>query len=468
MRIGRHSIPGAAAIAALLLLVSSLPVLADAAPGKLVTLAESVQQALAAGPDIRLSAQTVASAEAAHAAAAARNAVGLSGSASANRNNGSGTGRFGSDPSDVVQAGLSLSAPLATSVDLSASHQIVEASAFPQSTNLSLNARSTLWDGYPGGSGLASLKQAELTLQGTRLTEAANRASIISKVKQSYYTLLAQQRQIGILEQTLAKRQEELKKSQALYDAASATQIDLMQARINQRQAELDLRSAQGSLEIAREQLSALVGWPIADNYTVAEVDDLPVPDMDVATAVATALAERSEMKRSALSLSAGEISVALAKAKASPTVGASAGITYSHDWSASVDADVASFTLGLSVQMPIMDSGAVDAQVKQASLGNDGALIQKEQLAASIATEVKRAIYSLRDLLDRATLAQSSLELAQRQYDLTRMQFESGVSSNLDVLGASVALTTAQASQAKARSDAQLGVLALQNAIGN
>ena len=63
--------------------------------------------------------------------------------------------------------------------------------------------------------------------------------------------------------------------------------------------------------------------------------------------------------------------------------------------------------------------------------------------------------------------LARQNLELAQDQYDLTELEFGTGVTSNLDVLAASVTLTTAKAGLAAARSAAQLGVLALQNAMG-
>jgi len=450
---------------------SSLSVSADDQT-QVVTLAQLVAQALAEGPDIRLSQADVAAAQAQFASAAAKNALGLGAGAGASRSDTLAAANLsdtlaGSQPAtDSIQGDLTLTAPLSTRVGLSAAHRIAELTPLSHSTSLSLSVSSTLWDGYPGGSGLASVKQAEISLQGKLSSAEANRKNIVYKVTQAYYTLLGAQHQVSILEQTLLKRQEELKKTQALFSASRATQVEVKQAQINQAQAELDLSSAKDDREIAREKLSALAGWPIARLYAVAGTEDLPASAPEVAEAVKSALAQRSDMTQNVLSQASGEIALALAKSQSSPTVSANGSLTFTRDWTA--DANKTDWSAGLQVSVPILDAGAADAQVKQAALQRETLKIQQEQLAASIATQVKNAVYGLRDLLARVALAQASLELAQDQYDLAKIQFDNGANTNFDVLSASVALSTAQVNLARARSDAQLGALALQNAMGN
>lgn len=432
-----------------------------------IALAQAVDQALTTGPGILISRAAIASAQAQYTVSAAANGVGLSTAGNiAHSDRNAITSSISTPPTDTAQAGLTLTAPLSTSLSVTASHSLAEASPVYQTSGVSVSASSILWDGVAGGSDLASVQQAALTLQETRASESANQKTIIYEVKQAYYTLLAQQRQLAILQQTLTQRQQELGKTQSLYEAQSANQIDLKQAQINQRQAELDLAQALDTLEIDREQLSALVGWDIEQRYTVAEVEDVPAPAMDVAQAVKTALAQRSDLVQLQLQIASGDISVALAQAKGSAQVKTSAGINLSQDWTTSYGN--LGWNAGLQVSMPILDAGSTDAAVRLARLSNRSLVLQKQQLMATITTSVKSALYSLRDLLARADLAKASLDLAKSQYDLAQMQFESGVDSNLDVLTASVALTTAQVSAAKARSDAQLGILALQNALGN
>jgi outer membrane protein TolC len=435
-----------------------------------VTLPQCVDQGLATGPGILISKTNVAMAQAQYKLAAAANSVGLTGTAMANHQGAPYDTRLlalgqSSFAQDTAQAGLALTAPLSTSLDVSAGHIITEETVPGQKSQLSVSAGSTLWDGYPGGSGLASVQKAGLSLQITQASEDSNRRNVVYQVKQAYYTMLAQQRQIGILRQTLSQRQQELSKSQALFDAHSASQIDLKQAQVNLTQADLDARLAQGVLEVDREKLSALVGWPLEKTYSVAEAEDPPAPVPDVAAAVSTALSRRADLHQLALSQQTTDIDIALSKGKATPTVSASSGLTYTHDWS--LARDNLSWNAGVNVAAPILDGGSIDAQIRQSTLQKEAYTLQQRQLAAAIATDVKNAVYSLKDLRAREELARASLDLAQSQYDLARLQFDGGVSSNLDVLSASVALTTAEVGLAKARSDAQLGVLALQNVMG-
>lgn len=458
-------------MAIVVLMCVSCVVHAQAAdPAVMVTLPQMVDQALTSGPGILISRATEAIAKAQYTQTAAVNSLGLTGTASATHQGAPYDTRLlalgqSAFAQDTGQAGLSLSAPLSTSLDVKAGHTLTEEATPAQSTALSVSASATLWDGYPGGSDLAATRKAALSLQGTQSAEDSNRRTIVYQVKQAYYTLLAAQRQLEIYQDTLTQRLQETVKTQALFDAHSASQIDIKQAQVNQKQAELDLRLAQGTREVDREKLSALVGWPLDSVYQAAEVGDLPLPSLDVADAVARALAQRSDMRQLMLSQASTDIDLALSKGKSTPLVKASSGLTYTHDWARSTD--VFSWNAGVNVSAPIYDAGSIDAQVRQAAVQKDSYTLQQRQLAASIATDVKDAIYALRDLIGRVELAQESLDLAQSQYDLAGLLYDSGVNSNLDVLAASVALTTARVNEGKARSDAQLGVLALQNTMG-
>ena len=467
----RFALPrgGIAAIAVIAFAFSAaLPALA--AP--IVTLTECVDQALANGPGIRISRTNVALAQAQYVQAASANAFGVTGNAAATHsaapNRGLPVAGQPLSAQDTGQAGVSLTAPLSTSLGVSVAHTYVE-STYDQITQFTVSLNTTLWDGYPGGSARASVQKSGLTLQGTQATESANQKNVIYQVKQAYYSMLAQQRQQALYQETVAQRREELKRIQSLLDANSANRIDLQQAQVNQAQADLDLRLAQGMIEVNREKLSALIGWPLDKEYSVAEVDGLPAPVLDIALAVKIALSQRFDYRQILLSQASADIDLALKRGMATPTVTASSGLTYAQDWMTAPDPNTLplSWSASLKVAGPLYDAGAVDAQIRQAALQKESATIQQGQLAVSIATDVKNAIYSLRDLRGRAELAQASQDLAQSQYDLTLLQLDTGASSNLDLLTSSVALTTAKVNSAKAHSDAQLGALALQNAMG-
>jgi outer membrane protein TolC len=476
---------GARVAALVLFLITSSHPIWPVEPSPVVTLTQCIAAALQSGPDIRLSEAALAVGQSQYAQAVAQNSMALSASGSAARkqplpnNLPSGlaqadnpfTAQGGVNPNatDTGSASLTLangSTNPATSVGVSVDHHVTENASLRQYTTVSVSASQTIWDGYAGGRAMAAVQQAGITLQGQRATARASRATAVASVKQAYYSLLADQRQIEVLQKTLDQRQAESERIATLAARQDATRIDVKQAEVNLVTARLDLAQAADTMEVDREKLSNLVGWPSDRPYTVADAGDLPVPGLDVDAAIRTALRQRADLEQLRLSRSAGGITLALRKSQFSPTVAATGGVSLVQDWSSGIA--FPNLSAGLQVSLPITDAGLTDQLVREAELQNGAYDLQAGQLAASIATDVKSALYSLRNLIAREGLAESSLQLARDSYDLTSTQYEQGVSGNIDLLSASVALTTAEAALAKTRSDTQLGIVALQTAMGD
>jgi outer membrane protein TolC len=468
--------PSRARVIVFLLLAVSLPLSIPAEEqASTVTLAQLIEEAMKNGPEVRLESASMAINRTAYDQTAAQNGFGLSATAGASRSNpfrdtttGPSTDTSTErDPSDSLQAGLSLTGPFSTELGVSAGYTLTEIPESPvHSTKLSLSVKGSIWDGYLGGRGLAAVQQAGLTLRSNEMDHEARLKAIVYSLKQSYYTMLTQQRQIVVLQDTLSQRRNELARVQIMFDNHDATKIELRQAQLNAASAELDLRAARSGLSTAREKLSALVGRPAGAVYALAETEDLPVPVMDADTAVKTALEGRTDLAKLRLSRSKGDISLALQKAQYSPTVSASGGLSWSRSWTG--ETEQASWNAGVTVTLPIIDAGQTASQVRQAELQNETMDIQIAQLISSISTEVKDVLENLAELQARADLARMSRELAGDKYELAKARFDANAVSMLDLLTASVDLTGAQADLAKARGDVQLGVLALQNAIGN
>jgi outer membrane protein TolC len=438
---------------------------ATAGEAEAVTLQQCLEAAAQTGPDARLSRINLSATQAQLAQATAQNGVGLGATAGAVRSANSVTGGAGT-ATDTFQAGVQLTGPLSTRLEATGSHGLSETSPANGLSSVTLSVSATPWDGYPGGRNRAAVQQVTLAVQEQRISSEADLKSLAYNVKQAYYAMLATQRQLTVLEQTLRQRRQELERIQAQLEQGDVTRIDLQQAQVNARAAELDLLAAQDSLVTSREQLSALVGWALERQFAVSEVPDLPIPNLDVAPTVARALSQRPEMRQFDLQRASGQIDLALAKSQSSPSVSLSGGYTLSTDWGAGGDSS--GWSAGVQLSVPIADSGLTAAQERQASLQMQSLEIRREQLGAAIATQVRGAINTLRDLLARAELAASNLQLARDQYELAQIQYQSGVISTLDLLEASVTLTAAEVDLSRSRSNVQLGVLALQAAAGD
>ncbi len=460
---------GKIAVLTLVFVTSSLVVTA-ADTGKALTLDQCLQAALSTGPQALRAQADLSLSEAQYAEARARNSFGLDSSAAVNRSDVAVDSRLEKPdttiraPSNTLQADLTLAGP-STEVDLSASYSIVETAPLDHSTSLSLSASQTLWDGYAGGRGYATVQEAGITLQAKRIAVQETRRSLGSQLRQAYVTLLAAQRKEALQEQILLQRQSELARVQALFDSGSANAVDLKQAQINLKSAEIDLASARDGILSERAQLSLLVGWPLNREYSVAEITGLPLPEIEAAAAVAKALEQRADLRQLQLSRNSGEIELAAKRAQRSPTIAAGGSAGWTRDWTDG--SDYATWSAKVSVSVPVSDAGLAKAQIRQAESQNESLRIQEEQQAASISAEVREAVSNLRSLVSKVELARQSLDLAQAQYEMAELQLESGASSPVDLLEASVELGGARLALQQAQTEVQLGILSLKDAMG-
>jgi outer membrane protein TolC len=456
----RHGARGAFPLFLLLSALSSA--WAQTAP-ETVTLAQAIQAALQTGPDAKLAGLGLESARVQHDQAVAKAGPTLDSSPGASfsapfKNIGSWSGQVIGDLSfslPQTMTSASLKATLDSSLQDTPPLPVVRET----SVGLSLSVNQTIWDGYgspiDGGKNAASMKQSDISLQSKELSAESSRQDIVSKVKQAYYALLSAQHAVTARREALSQQQAQYERTKALADNQLATGLELRQAAINVRSAELDVTAAEESLAAGRRSLSLAAGWPGDRAYVVAEAADPAAPSLDVAALVATAMEKRIDVRQQKLNEETAAITLALRKAAKSSTVNAGAIISLS-SWSFRVDAKI-----------PIVDSGLAAAQVRETEISNETSRVQAAQLVETITTEVTAAVTDLKDLLARAELAADRRDVAAAQRDLAQARLDQGVGSTLDVLAALVSLTNADVSLSKAKSDVQLGILRLQDAIG-
>ena len=372
----------------------------------------------------------------------------------------SGSGVVG----DNVQAGLSLSGP-STSLDLSALQGIAAGGA--QSTTLSISGSQVVYDGYPGGRPAGISSQARYSFRIAQVAYEAALKSLVYQVKQAYYTLLADQHTLVARQATLKQAQEELAQIQGFFAAGRATKLDVLQVQVALTQAQLDLRSAQNSIETDMKRLSLAVGWPLRRAYTAAEVPAPALPQTDSAQALDTAFSNRAELKTLDLQIAYAGLDLTLQKSQYAPSVSVDGSLGFGADWTGASSGG-GTFSAGVTVALPPIYDGKRQASLlRQKSDQVDSYRVQRDEMLQSITIDVSDALFSVNDSSDRLALARQNLEQAQGVYDLQKEKFTLGSATTLDVMTAFSALAAAQVGLEQAKSTYNLAVLNLYNVMG-
>jgi outer membrane protein len=352
-----------------------------------------------------------------------------------------------------------------TSLGLVAQHAI-EDGTVNQASSLGLTGSQTVFDGFPGSRAAASTRAAEYTFRVAQVTYDSALKSLLYKVKQDYYALLADQNTVRVRQATLQQANENFIVMQGLFNAQRATKLDLLKVQFNLNQAQLDLRTAENAVQTDRQRLSLAVGWPQDRQYLVAESEPAALPSLDPGEAMKTALENRPELKTLRLNEASASVSLQLYKSQYYPVVSLTGSLDFGQNWA--TNDQQGAFTAGAKVALPpLFDGGQRRAQLKQASDQISSFAVQEDQQRQSIAIDVQNALLSVRDARDRLDLAHLNVQQAQGQYDLEKAKLTVGVGTTLDLLTAFSVLTTAQVGLVQAGSNYALAILNLQNAMG-
>ena len=455
---------------------------APASPAVVLTLQQSIDEALANGDDNRLLQANLDLGRAQHAENVSRNSWGLSATAGAGYNlPGGDSGVLAAKQSSLssvtsstqgAQVGLGAVSPL-TSVSVSATPWAPPVQPIGSTSSgisgdtfgsVGVNLSQVLWNGYPGGPAKAAVDKSVLSLQGKVISTASGRLAIVYRVKQAYYAMLAAQESAKVTRQILDKQNALLAQVTAVFQLRQASAVDLKTAQINARSAQVDVENADHGLRIARLQLSILMGRQAGEEFTVVQPGDQALPAATLAEAISQALARRVDFQQLELNRKSNAVDLALARGQATPTISVNGGVSQAIDWNAKSAWLV---NAGVKVALPILDAGAaqhlIDAVVKQDQIF----ALQERQLQKTIAMTIQNDWEAVQILNERAEVARMTAENDDLLVEVYRIQNQNGAASTQDLLTASVNAASAHTAYVQAQSNAQLAVLQLLSDMG-
>ncbi len=453
-----------------------------------ITLQQALSTALSSGPDIKVAQLTLSNADAQLSLSRARQgfSVGAStaysheakvpGSASV-VNMGGGSFTSANLPGESASGSLSLSRPgaaggsPATKVSVQGSYGIADTAnadgTHNQEASVGISLSQTVYDGYPGGRAAATLQQAQYSHELAQVDYTTAKDNIVYTVEQSYFTMLGAQHTVRLRQEQLRQSQEDLARTNAYFKANRVTSLDVLTSRIAEQAAQANLSSAQNELIQDRSSLAVLLGWPIDKDFSVAEVTEPTSPNLSEQTAVERALANRAELKQFSINRANASVELKNAESQRMPVVSVTGGGSYNIYPGITPSANGGTWNAGVDVSVPIFDSGAISSQVAQIKDTISQIGIQEERTKQTITIDVRKSLFAVKDASVRLNLAKESVKQAQGEYNLEKTKFSAGLSSNLDVINASVTLANAQVSMEAAQTNLNLAILNLEKVMG-
>ncbi|HSI38433.1 MAG TPA: efflux transporter outer membrane subunit [Methylotenera sp.] len=335
-------------------------------------------------------------------------------------------------------------AALFPQVDLDAAgtrSRVTEAGAFPAfGDNPRNNYRVQLGTSFEidfWGKLRNAKESARAQALSTRYAKDTVALSLSSLVVSNYLVLRSLESQIAVTQDNLKSRDESLALTKRRLDGGVASALDVHQAEVASANLTAQLAELIRLRALSMHQLAVLTG--VLDlNVAMADIKTLPIPPTPPAGLPSSLMEARPDVRQAEETMIAADANIGVAKAALYPTISLTASLGgESLELGDILKSAARIWTGGLSLNLPIFDSGRLNSRVDQASAKQKQALASYEGAIQNAFREVNDALVNLRQNAEREAALNRGQEAAKKALEVSENRYKSGYSAYLDVLDA-------------------------------
>jgi outer membrane protein len=294
---------------------------------------------------------------------------------------------------------------------------------------------------------------------------------LILRTTQAYFNVLIAQDKIDLIVAQKAAILSQLDQAKATFEVGTATVTD-----VNEAQARYDLIIAQeiaalNEHQIAQRAIQAITGELPAKLATAKSDIQVTQLSQGIQDWQQVALQNNLNIAIQQDALKLAEQEVEFTKAGHLPTLDAVASLNDNYaNGSPSVFSagnELKSATIGIELQIPLYQGGAISSKARQAVLNKQKALDDVEIARRKTDLDTQSAYLNLSTTIAQVKALDQALISSQSQLDSTKLGYEVGVRTSVDVLNAQQQFYSAKRDLLQARYNYLVNIIRLKAASG-
>ncbi len=361
----------------------------------------------------------------------------------------------------------------------------------PNTYTGSANLSQTLFQGFRN---VSAKRAADENRKAARFDELEERAFLAIAVQRAYLQALYAARLVELQTGNVLLASSRLTQVEQLERAGQAARYDVLRARVERSNLEPLAIQAASDRELALLELKRLLNLPVQRPLAlVSRIDPAAATAMLAAIDDTIAVAERAVIRSAELNLESRRLGIKVARADYLPTLTAffnsgyqafpprGFGIPRSRGELNTASCPVGAPAdrlcqnggffpdrqAGLNLSFPVFDGFRIRSNVELAQAQTRIAEIQLQQQRETVALDAARARAELERSRAVFTARQQNSAEAEEAFRLATLRFSRGLSTQLEVSDAQLALLTAQSTEARATYDLFLAAAELARALG-
>jgi len=319
----------------------------------------------------------------------------------------------------------------------------------------SLDLNQVVW---AGGKVSTAIKMARIYSEVSDEQYRTARNGIAKAVKQLYYYVLLAKAMTAIQKEALDLSRQHLVMIEGQYKQGVASDLAVLRQQVEVSNTEPALTKARNLYEEGLIELKNLLGLdPEAEVSLSGGLDCAVQTPADAAALYRKALDSRPEYKNQKQQMDLADKMVSIERAAHLPFLGAYASRQFqgqSDSGFPSSEDSAWSTTAGLRLSLPLFSGGATSSKVRQAELQAGIAGNNLAELERKIKIEVKKAWLGGKEASERLASQTTAVAQARKALEATEVRFKNGLSSQLDLNDATLALNRSQTLYTQAKHD--------------
>ena len=334
-----------------------------------------------------------------------------------------------------------------------------------------LSAQQLIFD----GSYFVGLQAAKTFKQLAEKDYQQSKIDVVENVTKAYYSVLVNQERLSLTRKNFQRLDSLYKDTRALYEEGFAEKIDVDRIKVNLNNLQTELGNVERLVALSFELLKFQMNMPLNANLLLTEtIEDV---QLDQVPQVPTELnyMRRPDFAKWQVNYDLALLDKRNNQSQYLPQL--NAFFRYGYNIGTDQIGDYFRFgnnsqwlnfgSWGLQLNVPVFDGLLKRYRVQQNKLQAQQLQNQISFMRQTVQLEVKQSQTTLQNSVASLKVQRENLQLAEEVFRVTKIKYEEGVGSNLEVLDAETALKQASTNYYSALFDALIAKVDLEKALG-
>lgn len=323
------------------------------------------------------------------------------------------------------------------------------------------------------GEFLVGLQAAKSYAELSRRNRDRTHQELLQQVTKSYYLVLINQERVGLLDANITRLEKILKDTKALNEQGFVEKLDVDRLSVSLSNLKIEKQKMQSLVDISLYLLKFQMAYPVGEPIQLTDKLSESLAKASVSTD--GSYMNRPEYKMLEVQQKLYELDLRRYRAAYLPTLVAFGNFYYQGFRADFGDIFFNPLTkryypqslVGIQLNVPIFKGLSQHARVQQAELAMKKSANEMSNFKNSVALEVFNSQSTLNNSLKTLEEQKKNVDLATEVARVTRIKYEQGVGSNLEVVTAETELKNAQTNYLSTLYDALVARTDLEKASG-